>query len=286
MSAGNSGSSGSAHFQGLQKRIATGVLGGALLIATLIYGGRLGSALLAVLFSFGMLYEFIEINFHLPDKTEKKILLLGLTWLVSFANFWMPRTEYVLLLFLFFILFTYFLFTAEKHEGPALTLHFQELMFSLFGCLYLTFLPLYLVLIRDSANGLRWVLLFFLLNWAGDTAAYFVGIRYGKKKLYPKISPKKTVVGSLGGLGSGIVLTLLYKFLFFRGIPWLAILIIPLVVGCSSQLGDLCESFLKRAFGRKDSGTILPGHGGFLDRFDGVVFSLPLMYACIRIFGS
>jgi len=71
----------------------------------------------------------------------------------------------------------------------------------------------------------------------------------------------------------------------FRTLPWSAVAILPILMGGISQLGDLCESFLKRAFHTKDSGSILPGHGGFLDRFDGVIFALPVMYACTRLFG-
>ena len=80
------------------------------------------------------------------------------------------------------------------------------------------------------------------------------------------------------------IVTLLYKLILFRGMPWAAVIIVPPLVSATAQAGDLCESLLKRAFDCKDSGSLLPGHGGFLDRFDGVVFSLPIMYACIRIF--
>ena len=80
-------------------------------------------------------------------------------------------------------------------------------------------------------------------------------------------------------------LALFSKAVFFREMPWGAVAVMPLVVGAVAQIGDLCESMVKRAYDKKDSGSILPGHGGFLDRFDGVVFSLPVMYACVRLFG-
>jgi phosphatidate cytidylyltransferase len=129
------------------------------------------------------------------------------------------------------------------------------------------------------------MLLFLITVWAGDTGAYSLGSRYGKRKLYPVISPKKTVEGAIGGIGSGFVIALIYKLLLFRSLSWGGAIFIPVLIGAVSQVGDLCESFFKRAFDRKDSGSILPGHGGFLDRFDGVVFSLPIMYGCMRIFG-
>jgi phosphatidate cytidylyltransferase len=127
-------------------------------------------------------------------------------------------------------------------------------------------------------------MLFFCIVWADDVVAYFVGKRFGRHKLYPLISPKKSLEGAEGGLIGGVVITVLYKLLIFNDLHWLGVVVIPLLVGVAAQVGDLCESFLKRAYGKKDSGSILPGHGGFLDRFDGVVFSLPVMYVCIRIF--
>jgi phosphatidate cytidylyltransferase len=272
-------------YSGLQERVVTGVIGGALLILVVIFGGRAGVALLAAIISLGMLYEFIEISFSLPDKSEKRIALMGVAWLVAFVNFWIPRAEYELLLISFFGLFSYFLFTADRHKGPAFHAHFKELIYSIFGLFYLGFLPLFLILLRDYPNGVHWMLLFLITVWAGDTGAYYFGSRYGKRKLYPVISPKKTVEGAIGGIGSGFVIALIYKLLLFRSLSWGGATFIPVLIGAVSQVGDLCESFFKRAFDRKDSGSILPGHGGFLDRFDGVVFSLPIMYGCMRIFG-
>lgn len=269
----------------LKKRVITGVMGGVILLLAVIFGGRIGTALLAVILSLGMFYEFIEMSFSLPDKDEKRLVLLGSTWLLAFANFWIPRAEYELLLLMFFGFFTYFLFTAERHGGEFLQTHFRELVYSFFGGFYLAFLPLFLILIQDAEHGIRWTVFFFLLNWVNDSVAYFVGKKYGKRRLYFRISPKKTVEGAVGGVAGGILFALLYKTLFFWNMPWAAVLLIPLFVGSAAQLGDLCESFLKRAHFKKDSGSILPGHGGFLDRFDGVVFSLPVMYACMRLLG-
>ena len=128
-------------------------------------------------------------------------------------------------------------------------------------------------------------MLFLFIVWAGDTGAYFAGKKFGKRKLYFAISPNKTIEGGIGGLAVSMFITLIFKLFFLQGMSWFLVFFVPLIVGITAQVGDLCESFLKRAFDKKDSGTILPGHGGFLDRFDGVVFSLPVMYACIRVLG-
>lgn len=269
----------------LSKRIATGVIGGFALLALLIWGGWLGIFFLTTLLSLGMIYEYATIVYHLPDQNEKKYALLCTAWFVALASLLSTRTEFETLVICFIAYFAYFLFTAKRHAGPAFTTHFQELGISLFGLIYLAFIPLFLPLIHQSVNGIQWTITFLLIVFAGDTGAYFAGKKYGKTKLYPVISPKKTREGAIGGLVAGYVLTLFSKAVFFHELGWGAVIVTPLVVGAVAQVGDLCESMVKRAFDKKDSGSILPGHGGFLDRFDGVVFSLPVMYACVRLFG-
>jgi phosphatidate cytidylyltransferase len=139
-------------------------------------------------------------------------------------------------------------------------------------------------MIRDGSNGIRWLMLFLLIVWAGDTGAYFVGRKYGKRKLYPLISPGKSLEGAGGGLAASLLIALIFKLAAFHALGWLGAVVTPILVGVVSQLGDLCESFLKRANRIKDSSHILPGHGGILDRFDGVLFSLPVMYFCVKVF--
>jgi phosphatidate cytidylyltransferase len=269
----------------LSKRIQTGVAGALVVILLIVFGGGLGVAFIAAVMAVAMIYEFVEMTFTLPDRLEKRGFLMGIAWLLAFFNYWVPRAEYELLLVTFIALFSYFLFTSKRHEGETLKNHFQELMYSIFGLLYLAFLPLFLVLIRNSTGGVHWTILFLFIVWAGDTGAYFAGKKYGRHKLYPHISPKKTREGAIGGLLAGILITLIYKLIFFPSLSWFSGVAIPLIIGVAAPVGDLAESFLKRAFNKKDSGTLLPGHGGFLDRFDGVIWSAPIMYACIRVFG-
>jgi phosphatidate cytidylyltransferase len=269
----------------LRARTQTAVVGVAALLGLLILGGRVGTAFFALIMALGMVWEFVDMTLALPDRKEKRNLLLGMVWLIAFLNFWMPRAEYELLVASWIGLFGYFLFTAERHVGDAFTMHFKELIAAFFGLTYLGFMPLYLPLIRDANAGLHWLMIFLLINWSGDIGAYFVGKKYGKNKLYSVISPKKTWEGSGGGLACSVIITVLYKLVFFPQLSLISAILVPIVVGPVAQIGDLCESFLKRAFHRKDSGHLLPGHGGMLDRFDGVVFSLPVMYACVRLFG-
>jgi phosphatidate cytidylyltransferase len=267
----------------LRKRVITGVAGGALLLLLVIFGGAFGIFAVTTIISLGMVYEFAEITLGLPDRVEKRYALLCTAWFVALANLLAPSHGFELAILVFLGLFTYWLFTATRHDGPSFLRHFQELMYSIFGLVYLAFAPLFLTRLHGLGAGVKWTILFLLICWAGDTGAYFTGRKFGRQKLYAKISPKKTVEGAIGGLLLGVVVGIVFKLLVFRELSWFSAIAIPLVVGAVSQVGDLCESFLKRAFDKKDSGSILPGHGGFLDRFDGVVFSAPVMYALTRI---
>lgn len=270
----------------LKKRIQTAVVGVSVIVLLLTLGGGMGAVIVSAAISIAMLYEFCEITMNLPDKKEKRFALMGSAWLVAFMNFWIAGGEFALLMTFFIGFVSYFLFTADKYEGQDLKTHFQELMYSVFGFVYLGFLPTYLVSLRQSAYGGYWTMLFLLIIWANDIGAYFAGHRFGKNKLYAHISPKKTWEGAAGGMAASVVISLLFKLTLFAKMSWFAAIAIPLVLGVVGPVGDLAESFLKRAFDKKDSGSLLPGHGGFLDRFDSVVLSLPIMYALTRMFGA
>jgi phosphatidate cytidylyltransferase len=269
----------------LKKRVLTGFLGGAVLVGVLVFAGTYGAYLVCLVLSIAMIHEFAGISLVLSDRVEKRWALMLLTWISVWLAFLMPGMELGIFAFCFIVLNAYYMLTAGRHEGPAFATHYKEQMGSVFGLFYVVFLPLFLPLIGALPEGTKWEILFLVIVFAGDTGAYFGGKKWGKRKLYPKLSPNKTVEGAVTGLAAGLVATLLYKVVLLRDMSWLGVLVTPLVVGATAQTGDLCESYLKRAFDRKDSGTILPGHGGFLDRFDGVVFSLPIMYACIKVLG-
>ncbi len=269
----------------LKKRTVTAVIGALGLVSLIVFVGWLGVFVLATLISLGMVFEFSEITFSMPDRTKKKYVLLLLGLLAALIHAFAIYSEFHLLIFSFISLFIYYLLTANRHDEAQFLRHFKELMYSVFGLIYTVFMPFYFIRIYEFENGAAWTILFLLIVWSGDTGAYFVGKKYGRQKLYPKISPNKTSEGAAGGLIAGVLVTVLFKVLFFRVLPWFGAIILPVVVGAASQMGDFCESFFKRAFDRKDSGSLLPGHGGVLDRFDGVVFGLPVMYICMRLFG-
>jgi phosphatidate cytidylyltransferase len=130
--------------------------------------------------------------------------------------------------------------------------------------------------------GNRWIFFPLLVVWLGDTGAYYVGQAFGRRPLAPRISPKKTVEGSLGGFFGNILAAILGKQIFLPSVPTAHLLLLSLLLGAASQIGDLAESAIKRGAGVKDSSNLLPGHGGMLDRIDGVLFAAPLMFGYLR----
>mgnify|MGYP001426158080 CR=1 FL=1 len=154
----------------------------------------------------------------------------------------------------------------------------RDLATVMLGWVYVPLLLLHVGLLRGLAEGRLWVFLVLVLVMLSDSAAYFVGRSFGRNKLYEAISPKKTIEGSLGGLAGGVLGLLLYKYLVFPELRLLDVVLLGACVGAFSQIGDLFESMLKRSFNVKDSGTLIPGHGGLLDRLDSLLFAFPLTY--------
>ncbi len=149
------------------------------------------------------------------------------------------------------------------------------------GVLYIPLLLVLLIPIRQEPQGFWLILTLVLVVFAGDTVALYVGTFLGRHKLCPTISPKKTVEGSIGGLGGNLLIGLTMKALVFPEIGWGQAMFFCLAVGAAGQVGDLFESEMKRASGIKDSGGILPGHGGMLDRIDALLFAGPVAYGLI-----
>ena len=145
---------------------------------------------------------------------------------------------------------------------------------SLFGFAYVAGL-LSAVLIMREFLGLYYVWFIFIAAWGCDTGAYFAGRAFGKRKLAPKLSPKKTVAGAIGGTLTAAILCVVYALIFGDGSTWLPYAIFGIIGAILGQAGDLSASALKRHVGLKDFGQIIPGHGGVLDRFDSIQFVAP-----------
>jgi phosphatidate cytidylyltransferase len=131
---------------------------------------------------------------------------------------------------------------------------------------------------NDFPEGYKLVFFLLLVVWLGDTGAYYVGKQFGKHKLSPRISPKKTIEGLIGGVSASIITALVIHFTFFPAFPLLHAVIAGVLLSIAGVIGDLAESMWKRSAAVKDSGTLIPGHGGFLDRFDSILFTAPILY--------
>jgi phosphatidate cytidylyltransferase len=154
-----------------------------------------------------------------------------------------------------------------------------------FGFFYVGLMN-FMILIRELEHikyddyrlGGIWLWFLLVVIWVTDTAAYFVGRAFGRHKLSPIISPKKTIEGFLGGLVFGTSAAFVFSLLALQDIAKWQILVAGFMISLFGQLGDLVESLLKRRVGIKDSSGIIPGHGGVLDRFDSTLFALPTLY--------
>jgi len=157
---------------------------------------------------------------------------------------------------------------------------------TLLGVLYISWLGSHVVALRELpwtlgipyAKGMSFALLPFFLAWTCDTAAYLVGRAWGRHPLAPGVSPQKSVEGAVGGLIAAIAAGALARVWFAPFLSWGAALALGALVGVFAQLGDLVESLLKRDAETKESSSLIPGHGGVLDRFDSILFAAPLVY--------
>lgn len=153
---------------------------------------------------------------------------------------------------------------------------------SVLGTLYVGMLAGALIRLRidfGNIDGPRLVFFLLIVVWIGDAGAYYVGKRFGKHRLSPRISPKKTIEGGIGGVVVSLIAATVIHFTFFRNFALVHALPIALVLSVAGVVGDLAESLWKRSADVKDSSGLIPGHGGFLDRFDSILFTAPILYA-------
>ncbi|QAS50967.1 phosphatidate cytidylyltransferase [Halobacillus litoralis] len=153
---------------------------------------------------------------------------------------------------------------------------FDDAGFLLLSAIYIGMGFNYLMETRSS--GLEYIFFALFIVWATDTGAYLFGRSLGKHKLWPQISPKKTIEGSVGGIVLACIVAVLFQYFYPLDHSLIVVLLVTILVSIAGQIGDLVESAFKRHYAVKDSGKILPGHGGVLDRFDSLIFILPILH--------
>jgi phosphatidate cytidylyltransferase len=226
-----------------------------------------------VLFIIGGLYEY----FTMLEKKGINIYKyfgIGIGTVIPLTiMFRFEPTKSWELLFIVLALFSLILMQFKRRDNSGVIV---DISTTLFGILYVSWFLSFLIKIRYLNGGLGFLAALLLITKLGDIGAYLIGSKWGRKLLMPRISPKKTVEGSLGGLGFSILGGLACKsFLPFEYVP---LLIISVSLGVLGQLGDLSESLLKRDCQVKDSGSIFPGMGGVLDEVDSLLFAAPVFY--------
>ena len=273
--------------KGLNKnatRMLTGFIMGTVVMVCIMLGGIYLLLMTSVIIFFAS-KEYVKILEHKGFYPSLKIIFASeiILALIMFLD----RTEYVAGA-LTLCTFGAFLWVLFRGRQP----YIANVATTILGFVYCGYFPLHLLLLRDlhSANfnsGLGFVVMMFTAILCTDVGCYYAGTKLGKHKLAPVISPNKTIEGSIGGIVCAIVGAIiigLFINYWFEELPWYTSFFAGLLCTIFAQIGDLCESLIKRDAGVKDSGNLLPGHGGFLDRADSYIFTIPVMYYFCKYF--
>jgi phosphatidate cytidylyltransferase len=255
------------------KRWITGVVAVPLLFTVIAYGSEAIFSLLIICVTLLGMVEYNRMVFGAGVSREKiETMAVALLLLLSAAAGQMTLLVTILTFTVMAVLIFNLLRIRER--GPDMITVGGVVI----GILYIPLLMSHFILIRRTPAGELWIFFILVLAFSGDIAAYYVGKALGKRKLLPQVSPGKTVEGTIGLVAGSIVGCLLFSWLFFPLLPAAHVVSLGLVGSVIGQLGDLCESALKRVAGVKDSGNLLPGHGGMLDRLDCLMFITPFVY--------
>ena len=248
----------------MKTRIISGVIGFFILLLIVILGGNiLNVAILAI--SLIAVHEFHKAIRHIeninPVRTLNYLFTIGL-FLTNYSS----RITVDFIIFLYVISMLVSSVLSKKHT-------LKDAAITLLGGLYISFFFYHMYLL----NGSIYIWIVFLSAFATDTFAYFSGVFFGKHKLCPTISPKKTIEGSIGGIIGCLIVIVLFS-IYFKLDNVFGLAMLSIVLSVMSQIGDLTASNIKRTAQIKDYGDLMPGHGGILDRFDSILFTTPIVY--------
>lgn len=266
----------------LGSRVLSAVI--ALIILSALYHFFKNNGLMVVVAVGALLaqFEFSQLVIDRPGVSLSRTLLVAGCLIITLSYMLSPTAVGTPLGVVLVAFFSFFLIRYRNSEN--LSDIRDNIGISALGLLYVGVLPAFIVGILQQTDGDIWFFTLLAIVFAGDTFAYFFGRALGQSKIMPSISPNKTWAGAIGGILGSIFAAVIFKLLFFVEIPTLPMVLLAIVTGISAQIGDFFESLLKRVANKKDSGTLMPGHGGILDRIDGVLFGAPFVYFASRYF--
>jgi len=256
----------------MKQRIITGIIGGAGFIF-LVWLGDLPYSVLIISLAILAYYEYLKMDGANIFSIEGLVGFITVFLIVTFENNLVVSSRVELISIILISLITYLTLIVFKKNK----INFDKVGYYLLGILYIGFGFSYMLTTRLDENGLYLTLLVLFATWSSDSGAYFTGKYFGKRKLWPAISPNKTIEGALGAILFSVLASLLINYLFAISDSLFYIVLVGITISIVGQIGDLVESALKRSKNIKDSGAIIPGHGGVLDRFDSLIFVFPLL---------
>lgn len=263
----------------LKQRLIFGALGIVAALLVLIFCSvRVISVCVGAIALIGM-YEFFKVTGLLKKKTPAAyigfVFAICIYAIAIFCGNFLKENLMLLIAAYIFVLMVSMVFFHSN-------LSFSDAALSFLGTSYISIFFLHIIFIRQSQLGSLNIWLIFISAWATDTFAYFAGRTLGKHKLCPKVSPKKTVEGAIGGTLGCVICICVYAYLCARynniSVNYVSAAVFAVLTAAFSQLGDLAASCIKREYGVKDYGNLIPGHGGILDRFDSALLISPLVY--------
>jgi phosphatidate cytidylyltransferase len=264
----------------LKSRAITAAVAIPLLIALIVWGSPWLFTGIFFLVTVAALREYFTMVF--PAERAKRFCGVALGSIVALLLILPQIVESELWLGLLAALcFTLYIFVKAGSQHAL-----KQLAWILLGCVYLGYLLPHWVLLFRLPHGRAWVFFVLWVIMAGDSVAYFVGSRFGRRKLAPRISPGKTVEGAWGYIAGSVIAGFFGALFIVPELHWLEAVGLAAWLSILGQAGDLFESWLKRTFAMKDSGNLLPGHGGLLDRLDSLIFPAVFSTAYIKVFHS